>query len=169
MKRVVSIPVATAQCHAFLSTQLPSVELVAANSTAEAAQMVGEQKPPGTAAIGPPLAGKLYGLEVLAADIDDHDGNQTRFVVVARDGVAAPTGHDKTSVVVFQRAERAGQPALHPPGVRGPAHQPDQARDPAHQAGGLGDYCFIIDLEGHIADELVADCLRELHEQAGRT
>ena len=38
IKRVVSIPVATAQCHEFLSTQLPGVELVAANSTAEAAQ-----------------------------------------------------------------------------------------------------------------------------------
>src|SRR5262245_45656709 len=54
VKRVVSIPVATAQCHEFLSTELPSVELVAANSTAEAAQMVGDQKPEGTAAIGPP-------------------------------------------------------------------------------------------------------------------
>ena len=35
------------------------------------------------------------------------------------------------------------------------------------KAGVLGDYCFIIDLEGHIADELVADCLRDLHAKQG--
>ena len=47
------------------------------------------------------------------------------------------------------------------------AHQPDQAREPPDQGGGLGDYCFIIDAEGHIADELVADCLRDLHAKQG--
>ena len=30
---------------------------------------------------------------------------------------------------------------------------------------GLGDYCFIIDLEGHVADELVADCLRDVRSK----
>jgi prephenate dehydratase len=30
---------------------------------------------------------------------------------------------------------------------------------------GLGDYCFIIDLEGHVGDELVADCLRDLRSK----
>jgi prephenate dehydratase len=28
---------------------------------------------------------------------------------------------------------------------------------------GLGDYCFVIDLSGHVGDEVIADCLRDLH------
>ena len=47
-------------------------------------------------AIGPRVAAEVYGLEILATDIADHDDNQTRFVVVAREGVPAPTGNDKT-------------------------------------------------------------------------
>ena len=167
VKRVVSIPVATAQCHEFLSTQLPSVELVAANSTAEAAQMVGEQRPSGTAAIGPPLAGKLYGLEVIAADVADHDGNQTRFVVVARDGVAHPTGHDKTSVVVYQRANAPGSLISILQEFAARRINLNKLESRPTKSGGLGDYCFIIDMEGHIADEVVADALRGLHSKQG--
>ena len=168
IRRVVSIPVATAQCQEFLTRELPQVEPIAANSTAEAAQTVGEEHPPGTAAIAPPLAGKLYGLDVVAADVADHDGNQTRFVAVARDGVAAPTGHDKTSVVVYQRAERARQPDLDPAGVRSPRRiNLNKLESRPTKSGGLGDYCFIIDIEGHIADEVVADALRGLHSKQG--
>ena len=54
------------------------------------------------------IAASIYDLDVIAADIADHDGNQTRFVVVGRDGVPAPTGHDKTSLVVYQRANEPG-------------------------------------------------------------
>ena len=52
-------------------------------------------------------AAELYGLEVLATDIEDHPENETRFVLVGR-GVPAPTGHDKTSIVCFQRQDRPG-------------------------------------------------------------
>ena len=44
----------------------------------------------------------------LATDIEDHPDNATRFVVVSRSGVPAPSGHDKTSVVIFQRTDRPG-------------------------------------------------------------
>jgi prephenate dehydratase len=167
IRRVVSIPVATAQCHEFLTRELPQVELVPSNSTAEAAQTVGEEHPPGTAAIAPPLAGKLYGLEVIAADVADHDGNQTRFVAVARDGVAPPTGHDKTSVVVYQRANAPGSLISILQEFAARRINLNKLESRPTKSGGLGDYCFIIDMEGHIADEVVADALRGLHSKQG--
>ena len=97
--------------------------------------LLGESGSPDGAAIAPRLAAELYGLEVLAEDIEDHPDNQTRFVLVARTRVPAPTGHDKTSIVCFQRADHPGQPARDPRAVRRPQHQPDQARVAPDQAG----------------------------------
>ena len=162
VERIVSFPHATAQCRRWLARHVPGVEVVAANSTAEAAQAVGEQRPPRTAAVGTALAAKLYGLEVLAAGIEDHHDNATRFVLVARSGIPAPTGHDKTSVVCFQHADRPG--SLHAILGQFSARQINLTKlESRPTKRGLGDYCFIIDLEGHIDDEVVADCLRDLH------
>jgi prephenate dehydratase len=162
VRRVVSIPVATAQCRRFLQRELPGVETLAASSTAEAARMVAAEEHDGhTAAIAPSVAGKLYGLDVLAADIEDHPDNTTLFVVVARRGVPAPTGHDKTSIVVFQRTDRPGSllAILQEFSARAINLTKLESR-PTKM--GLGNYCFVIDLEGHVGDELVADCLRDL-------
>lgn len=161
VRRVASFQVATAQCRRFLATSLPRAETVSANSTAEAARTVAESGDRHLAAIGTALAAEVYGLKVLAHDIEDHPGNQTRFVVVARGGVPAPTGHDKTTVVVFQRADRPGSllQILQEFAARAINLTKLESRPTKR---GLGDYCFIVDLEGHIADELVADCLRDL-------
>jgi prephenate dehydratase len=167
IKVVLSIPVATAQCQRFLSEHLPGAELRAANSTAEAARQVGENDAPGVAAIAPRVAGELYGLEVLAADIADHDGNQTRFVVVGRDDVPAPTGHDKTSVVVYQRADEPGSLISILQEFAARRINLSKLESRPTKAGGLGDYCFVIDADGHIGDELLADALRALHAKQG--
>jgi prephenate dehydratase len=169
IKRVVSFPHATGQCRAWLTENLPDVEEVAATSTAEAVRQVGSAVQEGTddgqtAAIGTALAAELYGLHVVAPGIEDHSGNSTRFVLVAPPdaGIPAPTGHDKTSVVCFQSSDHPG--SLH--GILGQFSARDlnlvklESR-PTKQ--GLGEYCFIIDFEGHIADAVVADCLRDLH------
>ncbi|MBK9179809.1 MAG: prephenate dehydratase [Acidimicrobiales bacterium] len=167
VRRVVSFPHAWAQCRRFLHEHLPGVDLVAATSTAEAARLAGEDPRPDTAAIAPALAGKLYGLEALATDIEDHDTNQTRFVVVARDGVPAPTGHDKTSVVVYQRANVPGSLISILQEFAARTINLSKLESRPTKSGGLGDYCFIIDFEGHVADELVADTLRDLRVKHG--
>ncbi len=161
VKRVVSIPMALGQCQRFFTGRLPDVELVASNSTSEAVEAVAADRTPGTVALGSALAAKLYGLEVVATGIDDHPENVTRFVVVARHGVPAPTGHDKTSIVCFQDDDHPG--SLH--GILGQftARNINLTRlESRPTKASLGNYCFIIDLEGHIADEVVADCLRDL-------
>jgi prephenate dehydratase len=164
---VLSIPVATAQCLRFLAERLPNAELRACNSTAEAARLVGEGGEQGLVAIAPRIAAQLYRLDVLAADIADHDGNQTRFVVVARDGVPAPTGHDKTTVVIYQRADEPGSLISILQEFAARRINLSKLESRPTKAGGLGDYCFVIDADGHIADELLADALRDLHAKQG--
>ena len=167
VQQVVSFPHAVAQCRGWLREHLPEAAVDASNSTADAARRVAEENDGHTAAIAPGRAADVYGLEVLAQDIEDHPENQTRFVLVAADGIPAPTGHDKTSVVVFQRADRPGTllGILQEFAARSINLTRLESR-PTRQ--GLGDYCFVIDLEGHVANELVADCLRNLHMKHGR-
>ena len=166
VRTVVSFPDAMAQCRAFFARHLPDVEVVAANSTAEAVKRVADTRPAGTAALGAALAAKLYGLEIVAADVEDHPDNQTRFVVVAPQsaGIPAPTGHDKTSIVCFQTDDHPG--SLHAILGQFSARNLNltklESRPTKHS---LGDYCFIIDVSGHVDDEVVADCLRDLHAQ----
>lgn len=161
IERIVSIPIAAAQCRTWLRENLADVPHDAANSTAEAASAVARSGDPKVAAIANVRAAEVYGLEVAAADIEDHPDNHTRFVVVGRNTIPAPTGHDKTSIVVYQRADR--------PGSLLAILQEFAARSinltlllsrPTKTA--LGDYYFVLDLEGHIAEEVVADCLRNL-------
>ncbi|MFM7508708.1 MAG: prephenate dehydratase [Actinomycetota bacterium] len=156
-----SIPVATAQCRDWLRANLGEVAYRAANSTADAAATAADTGDVSVAAIANHRAAEVYGLEIAAEDIESHPENRTRFVLVAPDGIPAPTGHDKTSIVVYQQADR--------PGSLLSILQEFAARSinltlllsrPTKTS--LGDYCFLLELDGHLADEVVADCLRSL-------
>jgi prephenate dehydratase len=167
VKVVLSIPVATAQCHRFLREHVPWAEIRPAASTAEAARLVAEGAGDGTVAIASPLAAQRYGLDVVAADIGDHDSNQTRFVLVARDGIPAATGHDRTAMVVFQRADEPGSLISILQEFAARRINLSNLISRPTKRGGLGDYCFVIYAEAHVSDELMADALRELHAKQG--
>jgi len=170
LTEVLSIPVATAQCAAWLRTNAGGAEVLAANSTADAARLVGERVKNGeraVAAVAPANAAALYGLDVLARNIADHEGNQTRFILVAREGIPAATGHDKTGIVVFQRADEPGSLISILQEFAARRINLSLLSSRPTKAGGLGDYCFIIYADGHIDDELVADALRELRAKQG--
>jgi len=166
-KVVLSIPVATAQCHRFLRERLPHADVRAANSTAEAARLVAEEAAEGTVAIAPRVAADRYGLGVLEAGVEDHPGNQTRFVVVAREGIPAPTGHDRTAMVVFQRADEPGSLISILQEFAARRINLSNLLSRPTKDGGLGDYCFIVYADAHIADELMADAVRALHAKQG--
>ena len=166
--RVLSIPVASAQCHSFLRHRVPNAELRAANSTAEAARLAAEDPDPHVAAVAPRASAALYGLEILAADIADHPGNQTRFVVVAQHGIPAPTGHDRTGLVIYQRADEPGSLIAILQEFAARRINLSNLLSRPTKGGGLGDYCFIVYLDGHVSDELVADAMRALHAKQGR-
>jgi prephenate dehydratase len=162
--RVLTFPVAAGQCRTWLATNLTNAEVVAANSNAEAARLIAEERDGVSAAVAPSLAAKIYGLEVLANDIEDHPENTTRFVLVAQDTIPPATGHDKTTIVVFQRTDRPGSllAILQEFAARAINLTKLESR-PTKK--GLGHYCFIMDLEGHLSDELVADCLRDVRSK----
>jgi len=129
-------------------------------STSQAAADVAASVEP-WAAVGSSLAAELFGLEILAANIADHPENATRFVRVGRDTVAAPTGTDRTLIVCFQDADRPG--SLY--GILGRFAARDinlTKLESRPTKTGLGDYCFVIEFDGHVADDLVADCLADV-------
>ncbi|HUZ40094.1 MAG TPA: prephenate dehydratase [Acidimicrobiales bacterium] len=149
---------ALAQCRSYLHTLNVTIEQT--SSTSQAAREVSESTEP-WAAVASTLAGELFGLVAIATDIEDHPGNATRFVVVGRERVAAPTGHDRTTIVCFQDADRPG--SLY--GILGRFAARDinlTKLESRPTKLGLGDYCFVIEFEGHVADDVVADCLADL-------
>ena len=159
IKTVMSHPVANAQCRKFIEKNLPTAEVRPANSTSDAATFAASERT--VAAIGRRSAAELNGLELLATDIADHPGNRTRFVAVAPQGIPAPTGHDKTTVVLTEHTDEPGtlvgmlqEFAARNINLTRLSSRPVKSR--------LGKYCFIIDFAGHISDDVTADCLRSV-------
>jgi prephenate dehydratase len=148
--------VALGACRRWLSTHLPAAERVPATSTARAAELVAEAGGDEAALVNA-LAAERNGLDIVARDVADHRGNLTRFVVVSGD-LPAPTGWDKTSLVVFIRENRPGALlqlleifAERDLNLTKIESRPTKAE--------LGEYCFFVDVEGHLADERVGDAL----------
>ncbi|MDP9334020.1 MAG: prephenate dehydratase [Actinomycetota bacterium] len=160
VRTVVSFPHALAQCRGWLAKKVPGAQARASHSTSDAAREVSKSKRTDVAAICNALAAELYGLQVLAREIEDHPENETRFVLVGR-GVPAPTGHDKTSIVCFQREDQPGSllSILQEFAARAINLTKLESRPTKR---GLGDYCFFVDCQGHVSDEVVADALRNL-------
>jgi prephenate dehydratase len=162
---VYSMPHATAQCRRWLRTHLPKATIIAANSTAEAAGRVAYEKGK-AAAIGPNLAAQLFALEVISRDVTDHAEAETRFVVVGHDP-APPSGRDKTSLVVFISQDRPGAllEILTEFADRRINLTKLESR-PTKRV--LGEYCFFIDLEGHLDDAIVAEAISTLEPKVAK-
>jgi prephenate dehydratase len=149
---------ALGQCRKYLHSL--GVTTVPSTSTSQAARDVANNNAP-WAAVASPLAGDIFGLSIVADSIEDHPGNVTKFVVLSRGEIAAPTGHDRTTIVCFQDADRPG--SLYGILGRFTARDINLTRlESRPTKKGLGDYCFVIEFEGHLADEVVADCLLDL-------
>ncbi len=165
IRRISAHPHAWAQCRRWLHTNLPGVVHVPATSnTAPAALLAGSREDlPFDAALVPPAALEHYRLEALATGVADSDTAVTRFVVVGHPGhVPPPTGADKTTLVVHLPSNNAGAllEMLEQFSTRGVNLSRIESR-PIGDA--LGRYSFSIDVEGHIAEERVAEALMGLH------
>ena len=151
-------PVAYSQTHLWLDASLPSHGHIPATSNVAAAASLLES-PLADAAVAPPGITEHYPLEVLAEGIGDNSNAVTRFLLVSRTKtLPEPTGSDKTSIIAELPDDTAGRllEMLEQFATRGVNMSLLESR-PIGDA--LGRYRFVIDLDGHIRDERVADAL----------
>ena len=161
IRKVYSHTQSLAQCQQWLARRLPGAQRVAVVSNAEAARMAARER--GAAAIGARTAATLYRLNLLARNIEDEPKNTTRFVVLAQ-GDAAPSGHDKTSLVMSTRnAPGAVHELLAPLAANAVSMTRFESRP---SRTGLWEYVFYVDVEGHQQDANVARALTELQHKA---
>ncbi|MFC2159756.1 prephenate dehydratase [Actinomycetota bacterium] len=161
IKKIISHPHATAQCKNFISTYLKGVEIIAANSTAEAIKML-QETDNSIAAIGTEIAAKLYGLYIIEKDIEDNKDNKTRFIFLGN-SIQEKTGKDKTSIVCFLEKDRPGSlfTILKEFAGRNINLTRIESR-PAKKD--LGDYVFLIDIDGHLHDKEIFETLEVLRK-----
>lgn len=159
-RRIVSHRQSLAQCRHWLREHYPGVEQVAVSSNAEAARMAGAE--PGIAAIAGDHAAQRFGLEVLHAGIQDRSNNTTRFLVLGHEP-AAPTGTDKTSILVYTENRPGSLLRVLEPFDR---HQVSLTKiETRPSRDGIWAYVFFIDFEGHRDDPAVRDVFAELEER----
>lgn len=165
VRSVATHPHAEAQVRRWLITHLPGVHVALVGSTAGAAEAVagGDYD----AAVGAAVAAELNGLEIIAADIADNAAAVTRFVRLTRPAPPPPpTGNDRTSLVAYLRENHSGAllEILEEFATRGINLTRIESRP---TKGRIGQYCFSIDCEGHLADERVGDAVAALHRVCG--
>ncbi|MBF4461543.1 MULTISPECIES: prephenate dehydratase [unclassified Rathayibacter] len=158
---VAAHPVAYGQCRRWLDREIPSHEHLPASSNVQATLDLLSGSP-AQAAIAPPGIVAHHAVEVLAEDIGDNPNAVTRFVHVTRSRLLPDaTGADKTSIIVELPSDEPGAllDLLEQFATRGVNLSMIQSR-PIGDA--LGRYRFVIDLDGHVRDERVADALMGL-------
>ena len=161
--RVCSHPQSLAQCREWLEEHLPGIEQVPVSSNAEGARRARDEK--GTAAIAGETAAEVYGLKILAAEIEDRSDNTTRFLVLGRK-LFAPSGEDRTTLLVSVlhtdspgALQRLLEPLAH--------HRVSMTRIESRPSRRRKwDYVFFIDFEGHAEDRHIAKALAALKKRA---
>ncbi len=149
------------QCRMFL--EKIDVRTQATKSTVEASEIIKADKK--AAAIGTRRAATLYGLKVAAEDIQDHESNMTRFVVIDHED-HTPTGKDKTSVVLCLSEDQPGglyeilgEFAGEKINLTKIESRPSKEK--------LGRYIFFVDLEGHHQDLKVMNVINRIRSKVG--
>lgn len=158
VKVVNAHPVAYAQCRNWLEASLPHHGHIPSSSNVAAAANLFENET-ADAAIAPAGIARHYDVDVLAEGVGDNPNAVTRFVLVSRTtDLPEPTGSDKTSLIVELPTDRSGAllEMLEQFATRGVNLSLIQSRPIGDE---FGRYRFVIDAEGHVRDERVADAL----------
>jgi chorismate mutase/prephenate dehydratase len=161
IKTVYSHPQALGQCRNFLS-HLGS-ELVPASDTAGSVKMIKESGLVDSAAVASARAADIYGMKIIAREIEDNPHNFTRFFVLSRED-ALPTGNDKTSIV-FSLKHKPGAlyDCLKEFASRNINLTKLESRPTRHQPW---EYNFYMDFSGHRDDKNIGEALKQLEEHS---
>lgn len=163
VRAILTHPHAAAQCRGWLTRHVPHASITEGGSTASAAAEVANPQSRFDAAICAQIAAAHYGLDCAAVQIADNAQAVTRFVLVRPAGPPPErTGRDKTTVVAYMYQDRSGAllEILDQFAGRGVNMCRIESR-PTKAA--LGDYCFSIDVDGHLADPRIREALKGLH------
>ena len=162
ISRVVSHQQSLAQCRHWLDEHLPGVERITASSNAEAARRARDET--GTAAIAGQTAAEVYGLNLIANDIEDRPDNTTRFLVIGRKLFDA-SGNDKTTLI-FSAGDTQSPGTLHrllEPLARNEISMTRIESRPSRKH--KWDYVFFIDVQGHASESPLKEALESLKKQ----
>jgi prephenate dehydratase len=163
LRRVLSHPVALAQCERFLR-ELAGVEVVAFYDTAGAAAEVARRKDAALGAVAGALAARRYGLDVLAERIEDEPHNQTRFLVVARHPAPPPPGVPAKTTLRLKLPHRPGTLARAlAPFARAGLNLTKLESRPDRTTP--WEYLFYVDVEGRMSDKPMRAALKALARQ----
>jgi chorismate mutase/prephenate dehydratase len=149
-----------AQCHEWLGQHLYGIKTIQVTSNAEAARMAAEN--PDAAAIAGELAAEHYDLKLIARDIEDEPNNTTRFLVLGKED-AAPSGRDKTSLVVSAKNRPGSLLELLAPLAGHDIGLSKLESRPARN--GSWEYVFYVDIDGHRNDPNIQNALHAVEEQ----
>lgn len=136
---------------------------VVAGDTAGAAKLVAETGDKTMAALAPPLAASMYGLDVLEERVEDHDNNVTRFVVLSREPSRLKRKTDETIMTTFVFRVRNIPAALYKAMGGFATNGINMTKLESYQLGGAFTATqFYADIEGHPDDENVKLAFEEI-------
>jgi chorismate mutase / prephenate dehydratase len=153
--RILSHSQSLAQCNAWLNQRYMHARRMPVVSNAEAARLAA--KDGRAAAIASSAAAAVYGLKIIASNIEDEPQNTTRFLVIAAHD-AGPSGKDKTSLILSTRNVPGAMHALLTPLAKHGVSMTRLESRPART--GRWEYVFYVDIDGHQQDARVAKALQ---------
>ncbi|WP_219837954.1 prephenate dehydratase [Paenibacillus sp. R14(2021)] len=160
--KVMSHPVAMAQCTQYLKSRLPHAELEHVGSTSEAVRIVRDNPGRGWAAIGQISAAADNALDVLETAITDHDNNYTRFLLIGNEPFTLrESAKHKTSILITLPEDYPG--ALHQVLSAFSWRRINLSRIESRPTKKkLGNYYFLIDIEMSMETVLLPSAIAEI-------
>ena len=135
-----------------------------AGDTAGAARVVRDEQNRSWAALAPRLASKLYGLDIIAENVEDADHNVTRFVVLSKEKSWAPRQDDRLMMTTFVFRVHNIPAALYKAMGGFATNSVNMTKLESYQLGGkFFSTQFYADIEGHPDDKNAAQALKELN------